>query len=235
MLLDQPQRLLGLPPAHQHAGAAAQQDGEVPEDQPADEPELGGDQAAVVLAQVPAPADALGGVAQGVARVHDALGFRGRAGGVHHHRDVVGPALRALVGRAGRDQLVDRPAVQRDELLDERGRLGALGDLRRAPEADERPRPRLAGERGQLREVEHRRQRGEHHAAVQATEERDRGLDRVAAEQQDDVARSDRAGGQARREPDGGGAQLGVRDPPIVQDQRDLVRLGVRARREIAP
>ena len=235
MLLDQAERLLGLPPAHEHARAAAQEDREVAEDQPADEPELGGHQAAVVAAESPAPADALGGVAQRVARVHDALGRRGRARGVHDHRHVVGAALGALVGRFGGDELVDGLGHERDQPSDERRRLLALGDLLLAAEADDRLRARLVGQRGELRDVEHRRQRREHDAAVQAAEQGHGSLDRVAAEQQHDVARLDGGGGQARRQPDGGAAQLVVRDPAVVEDQGDLVGRGVRPCGEIAP
>ena len=52
---------------------------------------------------------------------------------------------------------------------------------------------RLLDQRRELGLVEHRRQRRQHDAAVQAPEHRDRGLDRVAAEQDHDIAGLDAA------------------------------------------
>jgi hypothetical protein len=154
---------------------------------------------------------------------------------MHHHRRLVGAALAAHVDGVGRDELVDGRGDQRDQPPDEGGRLLALGDLLVAAEADDRLRSRLAGKRRQLRDVEHRRQRSEHDAAVQAAQQGHGRLDRVTAEQQDDVAGVHGGGGQARGQPDRGPPQLVERDPPIVEDQRDLVRLGVGVGGEIAP
>ena len=66
----------------------------------------------------------------------------------------------------------------------------ALRDLLLAAEARRsRFAPVWRASADELGDVEHRRQRREHGAAVQAAEQRDGGLDRVAAEQDHHVAR----------------------------------------------
>ena len=107
VLLDQPQRLLGLPAAEQDAGRAVEQDREVAEDEAADEAELDDGQVDVLAGQPPARADALGRVAQRVARVRDALRRRRRARGVQDQREVVGVARGALVGQVLAGERVD--------------------------------------------------------------------------------------------------------------------------------
>ena len=76
-----------IPAAEQDAGRALQQHRQVAEDEPADEAELDDGQVDVVAGQAPARADALGRVAQRVARVRDALGRRRRARGVQDQRE----------------------------------------------------------------------------------------------------------------------------------------------------
>ena len=97
VLLDQPQRLLGLPAVQQDAGRAVEQRRQVAEDQSADEAELDDVEVDVVAGQPPARADALGRVAQRVARVRDALRRGRRARRVQDDREVVGVARGALV------------------------------------------------------------------------------------------------------------------------------------------
>ena len=77
----------GVPAAEQDAGRALQQHGQVAEDEPADEAELDDGEVDVLAGQAPARADALGRVAQRVARVRDALRRRRRARGVQDQRE----------------------------------------------------------------------------------------------------------------------------------------------------
>ena len=94
---------------------------------------------------------------------------------------------------------------------------------------------RLLDQGRQLGLVEHRRQRREHHAAVQAPEHRDRRLDRVAAQQDHDLAGLDAGLREAVGHADRGAAELGVGDRAVVEDQRDPVGVLLRARVEVAP
>ena len=145
-------------------------------------------------------------------------------------------ALAALVGRVLGDQLVQRVAGSRSDSSSTSGAACSHLAISFSP-----PKPTIAFARvwptsaESCADVEHRRQRREHDAAVQAAEHRDRGLDRVAAEQHDHVARLHRAGGQPRGQRDGGAAQLVVGDAPVVEDQRDLVRAARARAREVAP
>src|SRR2546421_9633778 len=111
----------------------------------------------------------------------------------------------------------------------------ALLDLRLTSERDHRPSVRLPSERGQLRRAEHRRQRRGHRAAVKTRQQSDSRLDRVPAEQQDDIAAPNAARGESRRQPDGRVPELPVADLPFLDVESDLGWLAASAVVEFAP
>ena len=174
-----------------------------------------------------------GRVAQRVGGVRDALGRRRRAGGVQHQRDLVRVARHARVIELARLVHVRGHDGQQRQAIARH--LAALGDLLLATEGHDRPRARLLGQRRHLRLVEHRRQRGEHDAAVQAPEHRDRGLDRVAAEQDHDLPRPDARVRQPVRDGDRRAAQLCIRHRAVLEDQGDARSVLARTRIEVAP
>jgi hypothetical protein len=149
--------------------------------------------------------------------------------------DVVRSARVVLARRVLGDQLVERGGTQGNQVAHVRGGLLALRDLLLAAERHDRLCARLGAERRYLRDAEHGRQRREDDPTVQAPEQRDGRLDRVAPEQHDDVARGDRCGGQPGRQRHGCAAQLAICDAPVVEEERDLLRLSVRGRGEVAP
>ena len=138
MLLDEPQGVLGAPPVDEHSRGAVEQRREVAEHEAADETELAHDEVDVLAGQLPALADALGGVAQRVVRVGDALRGRGRPGGVEHHRQVVGVTRDVLVRRVVLGQAVDELGLDREEQRD------LIGDLPGTSRAPSRRRSRAA-------------------------------------------------------------------------------------------
>ena len=151
------------------------------------------------------------------------------------HREVVGVA-RGPVGRqiAGRE-LVDELRQHGEQEGHLVGDLHALRDLALAAEGDEALGAGLRQERRELRRVEHRRQRREHDAAVQAPEHRDRGLDRMAAEEDDHVPRLHTAVGEPARHADRGAAQSGEGDLAVLEDQGHLVRVLLDSAVEVLP
>ena len=235
VLLDQTQCLLGLPAAEQDPGGAVEQHREVAEDEATDEAELDDGQVDVLTGQPPARADALGRVAQGVARVGDALRRRRRPRRVQDQREVVGVTRGAVGRQVLRGEGVDVLRQEREQQQAVARHLAAFRDLLVAAEAHDRGRLRLLDQSRHLGLVEHRRQRCEHHAAVQAPEHRDRRLDRVAAQQDHDLAGLDAALREAVGHPDRGAAELRVGDRAALEEQRDPVGVLLRARVELAP
>ena len=235
MLLDEPQGVLGAPPVDEHPRGAVEQRREVAEHEAADETELAHDEVHVVAGQLPALADAFGGIPQRVVRVRDALRGRRGPGGVEHHRQVVGMTWGVLVRWVVLGQAVDELRLDREEQRNLIRHLAALGELLLSAEADQPLGPRLHDQRRQLRLVEHRRKRRDHHASVHATEHRHRGLDRVTPEEDDDVSRLDTALGEPERHAYSSPPKLIEREDAVVEDQRRLVRALLRATGEVAP
>ena len=150
-------------------------------------------------------------------------------------RDVVGVAGRAFVRRVLGEQGVERVRPERDERVDVLRDVLARGDLAVAAERDDRAGAGLPAHRLDLGGVEHRRQRREHGAAVQAAEHRDGGLDRVAPEQDDDVARLHAGGGEPRGERERRAAQFRVRHGAVVEHERRRAGPRCGARGEVLP
>ena len=166
----------------------------------------------------------------------DALWLRCRPGRVKQHRQLVGVAAEPIAGRISTcGPGVDVGGGDFEQQLDLVLDLAALVGLLLATEGDEGARRRLLDQRRQLRHVEHRRQRREHDAAVQATEHRNRRLDRVAPEQHDDVARLDAGIAQLARDAERGLAQAAVGDSAVVEDEGRAVRAFERARFDVFP
>ena len=236
MLLDQPQGVLGTPAVDEHSGRAVEQRREVAEHQAADEAELAHDEVDVLAGQLPALADALGGVAQRVVRVGDALRGRGRSGGVEHHGQVVGVARDVLVRRVILGQPVHEVGLDREE---QRDLVGDPPGTSRAPCHRRSPSSpvalRLRDQRRELSLVEHRRQRRDDDAAVHAAEHRHRRLDRVAAEEDHDVPGLDAALREPHRHADGRPPELIECEDAIVEDQRRLLRVLRGATGKVAP
>ena len=232
---DEAQRLLRVPARHEHAGPAQQQHREVSEDECADEAELAHHERHVVAAELPAPSDPLGRVAQRVARVHYALRGRGRARGVQHHRDVVRGARRSLRRRLLGEELGQHLLADRQHEVHLSGHARGLLELRLATERNHASGLHLGAQRRQLRDAEHRRQRRDDQPTVQAPEQRDDRGHGVPADQDHGVAGLGAQGSQAAGQGGRGAAQLVVGDLAVGEDERHLVGRLVGPRGELLP
>jgi hypothetical protein len=138
---------------------------------------------------------------------------------------------RRLRGHQRRDVI---RAQGQNELHLGRQRLAFL-DLGLAAEPDERASLGLRRQRGQLSDAEHRGQRRRHRTAVKTRQQADRGFDRVAPEQQDDITRGDAALGQAGRQRHRGTPKIAVADAARAHVQCRLPRVEFGAADELAP
>ena len=217
--------------------APLQQHGQVAEDEPADEAELDDGEVDVVAGQPPARADALGRVAQGVARVGDALRRRGRARRVQDERERRrrDARLRAS-GWSWRDRRRRRPPAAPSAAAGDRPPPRGTWrspcrrrSSRSRSRASARPAPTSAvslniGGSGASTTPRCRQPSIATAASIEWRPSRittSPGL----------MPRLREAVGDAER----GAAELGVGDAPVVQHQRDAVGVLLRARVEIAP
>ena len=237
--LDEVQRVPGVPARQQHRGGARQQGRKVPEDEAADEAELTDDQMPVFRRELPAADDLFGRVAEGIGRMHDALGQRCRARRMEQHREVVrvhtGPlprARRAGPGAAGAGDIAGAQGQHHRHLVFQ---LPAFGMLGLGAERDDGLGVRLAGQCRQLLCPEHRRQRRRDRTAVQAGEQRHRRLNAVTAEEEDDVSGADGMRSEPPGEGDRRALQPGVADVPVTGDERVLGRSQAGAGGELGP
>ena len=125
--------------------------------------------------------------------------------------------------------------AERDERVDVCATCSHLAISRSPPNATIARAPVCRLTADELGGVEHRRQRREHGAAVQAAEQRDGGLDRVAPEQDDGVARLHAGGGEPRGQRERRAAQLRVGDGAVVEHERRLAGPRCGARGEVLP